>query len=251
MILIDVHCHLDLLDDLDSVILRAKKAGVKVIVFNGINAKSNLKVLEISEKYDIVKAALGIYPPEALLKEENIEQDFDIDSEIKFIRDNKDKIIAIGEIGLDYSTDADKTEQKELFRKMIRLGLKLDKPLIVHSRKAEEDVIKILEEEKAKKVVLHCFSGRKSLIKKADSLGYYFSIPTNIVRAENFQSMVKEVNINQLLTETDAPYLSPFKGKKNEPSFVIEAVKKIASIKGFEVEEVANNIFMNYQRLFE
>jgi TatD DNase family protein len=250
MILVDVHCHLELLEDLDSVILRAKKAGVKVIVANGINPSTNRQNLEISSKYDIVKVAMGIYPPDALTRETGVKQEFDVDKEVEFIKKNKNKIIAIGEVGLDYSTGQDKELQAGVFRKMIRLALELDKPLIVHSRKAEEDVIKILEEEKAKKVVLHCFNGRKSLIKKAIALGYYFSIPTNVVRAENFQLLVKEVNINKLLTETDAPYLSPFKGISNEPAFVIEAVKKIASIKGFNEEEVANNIFMNYRESF-
>jgi TatD DNase family protein len=94
------------------------------------------------------------------------------------------------------------------------------------------------------------FCGKKSLIEKAAKLGFYFSIPTNIIRAANFQELVKMVNINQLLTETDSPFLSPFKGIKNEPAFVIESVKKIAEIKGFTVEDTANNIWLNYQRLF-
>ena len=98
--------------------------------------------------------------------------------------------------------------------------------------------------------MLHCFSGKKILVKKAADLGYYFSIPTNIVRAQNFQLMAKEVNINQLFCETDTPYLSPFREKQNEPAFIIESYKKIAEIKGMDLEEVKNNIWMNYQKLF-
>ncbi len=102
----------------------------------------------------------------------------------------------------------------------------------------------------AKKVVLHCFSGNKKLIKHAADNGWNFSIPPVIVRLQHFQMMAEIININQLLTETDAPYLSPYPGKTNEPAYVAETIKKIAEIKGFEQEEVANNIFMNFQRIF-
>jgi TatD DNase family protein len=108
----------------------------------------------------------------------------------------------------------------------------------------------MLESSNAKKPILHCFCGRKHLIKRAADNGWSFSIPTNVVNAEHFQNMAREVHISQLFTETDSPYLSPFRGKRNEPAFVIEAVKKIAEIKGMTVEDTANNIFMNYQNMF-
>ncbi len=252
MILVDVHAHLDYPEiekDVDDIIDRAKKTGVKAIIANSVAHKSMRKTLELAGKYDIVKAAIGIYPPDALEKESGKKNDPDIDEELKFIEENKNKIIAIGECGLDYY-NGKKENQIEIFKKQLELAKKLDKPIIVHSRKAEEDVIDILEESGYKKVVMHCFCGKKKLIKKAADLGFYFSIPTNVVRAQNIQDTVKEVNINQLLTETDAPFLSPFKNKMNEPAFIIEAVKKIAEIKGFTEEEVANNIWLNYQRLF-
>ena len=140
--------------------------------------------------------------------------------------------------------------QKVVFEKIINLAEKIKKPIIIHSRKAESDVIDILESSKIKKVLLHCFSGKKNLVKKGADLGYYFSIPTNIVRAHNFQLMAETVNINQLFCETDSPYLSPFKEKQNEPAFVIESYKKIAKIKRMELEEVINNVWMNWQRVF-
>jgi len=122
----------------------------------------------------------------------------------------------------------------------------------IHSRKAEKDVIELLECSSLKKsqIILHCFSGKKSLITKAASHGWSFSVPTNIVRAENFQSLVRNVDLSQLLTETDAPWLSPYKEKRNEPAFVIETIKEIAKQKSLDSEEVANNIFMNYQKIF-
>ncbi|MBW2992165.1 TatD family hydrolase [Candidatus Woesearchaeota archaeon] len=251
MILVDIHAHLDFPDfenKLDEIIERAKKADVKIIIANGISQKSNRKTLEIAKKYDIVKAALGIYPPEALPKE--TDEEINIDKELEFYEQNINNIIAIGEIGLDYKNVENKEFQKQIFTKQLEFAKKHNLPAIIHSRKAEEDVIDILENLNYKKVILHCFCGKKHLIEKAKNLGFYFSIPTNVVRAENIQNIAKTVNINQLLTETDAPFLSPFKDKTNEPSFVIESLKKIAEIKGFRVEETANSIWLNYQRLF-
>ncbi len=255
MKLIDVHCHLDLLKDLDEIMEISKKNDVKIIITSGIDKKTNRKALDSSKKYDIVKCSIGIYPPNALKKEcestGKTYEEFDINEEINFIRDNKKNIVAIGEVGMDFlDENVNKKEQEELFVKMIKLAKELNLPLIVHSRKAEKEVIDILEKEKANKVMMHCFSGKKSLIKRAAELGYYFSIPTNVNRASNFQTTVKLVNINQLLTETDAPHLGPVKDEINEPKNVKVAIKKIAEIKGFDKEEVANNVFLNYQRLF-
>ncbi|MBD3310210.1 hypothetical protein GF351_03245, partial [Candidatus Woesearchaeota archaeon] len=147
--------------------------------------------------------------------------------------------------------DADKKGQKIVLRAMLDLAKRIDRPVVVHTRKAEADVMEILEDYKDDlKIVLHCFCGKKKLVRKAANRGYFFSIPTNIVKNDQFQLMTEIVNINQILTETDAPYLSPFKGKRNEPAFIAETIKKIAEIKGFEEQEVKNNIFLNYQKVF-
>jgi TatD DNase family protein len=259
MILLDAHCHLDhcfFKDDLDNVIENAKKAGVKVIITAGINPESNRKVLKLQEKYDIVKASLGIYPVDALQKEidagdypmqPNI---FNPDKEIAWIKEQNP--IAIGECGMDFFWIKNKNkEQAELFQKMINMAEKLNVPIIVHSRKAERECVDMLKKSKIKKVILHCFSGKKKLVREAADLGWYFTVPTNIVRSHQFQDLVKMVNLSQLLTETDSPYLTPFKEKRNEPAFVVESVIKIAQLKGMDKEEVANNIFMNYQQLFQ
>ena len=111
-------------------------------------------------------------------------------------------------------------------------------------------ILRTSQTSSAKKVVLHCFCGKKGLIKKAEDKGYYFSVPTNIVRAHNFQHLVDKVNISRILTETDAPYLSPYKDRRNEPAFIVESIKKIAEIKKMQIEEVEKNIYMNYQGLF-
>lgn len=256
--IVDVHAHLDhtlVYDKLDEIIDNAKKAGVKSIITCGVNHKTNLLALEISKKYkDIVKCAFGLYPRDAFTREETDDSyksdSHNIDEELAFFEKHKNDIIAIGEVGLDYHNGKDSVMQEKDFVKIIQLANKLNKPLIIHSRKAESDAIDILERENAKKVVMHCFSGKKELVKRASKLGYSFSIPTNIVRAENFQLLVKEIPISQLLTETDTPYLSPFKDKKNEPAFIVETIKKIAEIKGMTEQDVMQNIYMNYQKLF-
>ncbi len=251
---IDVHCHLDFPDiypKLDDLIEKAKSADVTYILTNGVNKRTNRIALRIAESYNEVKPCLGFYPPDAWEKESG--EKFDekgFDEELRFIRQKKGQIAAIGEIGLDYKEGSDKTLQKKVFISLIQLSKEIDKPIIVHSRKAEEDVLDILEKEHVKKVIMHCFCGKKRLIERASSLGYFFSIPTNVVRAQNIQGIVEKVPISHLFAETDSPFLSPFKEHQNEPSFVVESYKEIARIKGMTIEEVKNNIFMNYQKLF-
>jgi TatD DNase family protein len=258
-LLIDIHCHLDhpfFNGKTDEMVNNAEKSGLKIILTAGINPETNRKTLELAEKYNIVKAALGIYPVRTLQKEietgnyplkPNI---FDIDKEIEFIKKNENKISAIGEVGLDYSQGEKSKEQKELFEKLISLAEKIKKPIIVHSRKAEFDCVEILETSKLKKIIMHCFSGKKSLVKRISDNGWFLTIPTNVVRSHQFQFIADYVPITQLFCETDAPYLSPFKEKQNQPAFVIESYKKIAEIKNMDLKEVVNNVYMNWQRIF-
>ncbi len=257
---VDCHCHLGhsyFKDKLDDVIKRAKKAGVKAIITSGVNVTSNRKALEIAKKYDIVKCSLGLYPIDLLGKMPDAvglarqTQPFVLEEELKFIKKNKNKIIAVGEVGMDFFWDTNfHNKQKKNFEKIIKFVEKLKKPIIVHSRKAEKECLDLLESSKLKKVLLHCFSGKKSLIRRAYDLGYYFSIPAIIVRLQHFQTLVDMVDMSKLLTETDAPWLSPYPDKKNEPSFVKETIKKISEIKKLNKKEVENIIFMNYQKLF-
>ncbi|MFH1063844.1 MAG: TatD family hydrolase [Candidatus Woesearchaeota archaeon] len=256
-IFVDVHAHLDhalFKTDLDAVIERARQAGVKVIIANGVEPVTNRAVLALAEKYDIVKPALGIYPPDALEAETKEDtyplklKPYDLDEEMEFIE--KSKPIALGEVGLDYKNGSNKGMQKKVFQRFIDLSEKMDIPLIIHSRKAESDVVDMLESSDAKKIILHCFSGRQHLVRRAAGHGWSFSIPTNVVRSQQFQEMVELVHISQLLTETDSPYLTPFREKRNEPAFVVESLKKIAELKGMTVEDTANNVFMNYQKMF-
>ncbi len=264
MKLIDIHCHLNHAEfkgKLDEVINRAKQAGVEVIIVSGVNPPANREVLKIAEKYpDIVKVSLGIYPIDALglgadevgLPRQTVP--INLDQEFKFIEKNKDQIVAIGEVGLDFHWDKEHhQQQKENFRKIVRFAVRINKPLIIHSRKAENECIDILEKEVPKKeipVVMHCFSGNKKLIKRAAELGFYFSVPPNIVKLQHFQTLVEIVPLTQLFTETDAPWLSPFPDKRNEPAFVIETIKKIALIKNVSERNVAGQIWQNYNDVF-
>lgn len=263
MNLVDVHAHLDhdqFKNDLDKVIERAKQAGVKCILTSGVNAVTNRNILEISKKYDIVHPTFGLYPIDALAKELEAGEacgfardikGFDVDKEIQWITKNKDKCFGVGEVGLDFNWGREhEAEQKKNFQKIIELAEKIKKPIIVHTRKAELECIEMLESSKIKNIVLHCFCGRKHLVKRAADNGWSFSIPPIIVRLQQFQIMADIVNISNILTETDCPYLSPFPGKRNEPANVIETIKKIAEIKKFNVEETADSIFLNYQRMF-
>ena len=259
-LLVDVHCHLDhsdLKDDLDEVLKRAQAAGVCAVITQGVNDESNKTVLEISRKHKIVKAALGLYPLDAV----NVEceegdesplpkSDVDVDDTLKFIEQSKDEIIAIGEVGIDLKYSNDLKTQTENFEKIISLAKKIDKPLIVHSRSAEKEVIDILEKNSVRKVLLHCFGGGMKLVELAVDLGFYISIPANVVRSSHFQKIVEIVPLSHLLLETDSPYLSPDPGKRNEPSNVVLGLKKIAEIKGIDEGEAEKAIYMNYQRLF-
>ena len=281
-LLVDVHTHLDhplLINKIDEIIYRAKNAGLKQIITNGINPETNRKCLEISKKYEIVKCAMGLYPRSALKKEiekENIQLkvDYDVDEEIDFIKKNKNNIVAISEVGLDFVNGENK-QQIEDFEKMIKLAEELKKPIIVHSRKAELKCIEMLESSKNKKIIMHCFSGKKSLVKRIADNEWFLTAPTIVVRSQQFQDIVKNVPLSQLFCETDSPYLSPYKETEsehavtceareetrspsrshasywNEPAFVIESYNKVAEIKSMDINEVVNNIYMNWQKLFE
>ena len=258
-LLIDVHSHLDhqlLISKIDELVKRAKNAGLRHIITNGINPETNRICLELSKKYDIVECGMGIYPRDALKNE--IEsgdypikiEDFDIGEEINFIKKNKNHIAAISEVGLDFVA-GESQQQIEDFQKMIQLSEELNKPIVIHSRKAEQKCIEMLESSKNKKIIMHCFSGKKSLVKKIVDNGWFLTIPTVVVRAFQFQENIKLAPITQLFCETDSPYLSPYKDQMNEPAYVIESYAKVAELKEMDITEVANNIYMNWQKVFE
>lgn len=244
---IDAHCHIEYYGDEEivSVIERARTKGVKVILENGMNPEKNKRVLFLAEKYPELKACLGIYPSD-------VEQmtDEQIDKELAFIEKNKNNIIAIGEVGLDFKSEsADKERQIKTFEKFIRLAIKLDKPIVVHSRKAEKECIELLKNHEAKKVLMHCFSGKLSLLSDIVANGWMISIPTSVKNSEHFQKVVSLTPIHNLLAETDSPFLHPDKELNNEPANVIESYKKIAEIKKMPLKKVEDALEKNFLRL--
>lgn len=290
MKLVDVHAHLDhakFSGDLDEVVARFKAKGGKLIIQNGVNSKTNRIGLEISRRYDVVKCAFGIYPTDALAAE--IKQvtgyrsqatgrefeEMDVDDELVWIEEHRRNCVALGEVGMDFAFEGCSEEMKErqrgLFRKILKLAKKIDVPVIVHSRKAEEEVMQILEEEgfgksgtaplldrsavgptsSVGKVIMHCFCGKKKLIRRGVENGWFFSVPPAIKRWENFKMLVKEVPLELLLTETDAPYLGDVAMERNESANVVVTLEEIGKIKGVGVEEVGEKIFNNAKVLFQ
>lgn len=242
---IDVHCHIENYRDIKEVVERARQNNVNIIVNNSVDLKSMKKSLSLNDWFPEIKIALGVYPIEALkLNDEKI------DEAIDFIRKNRDKIIAIGEVGIDLKFSSELERQEKNFIRFVRLSMELDIPIIIHSRKAEKQVIEILENEKCNRVVMHCFTGGVNLVDRCIKNNWLLSIPTNVVSNNTIQEITKRVPIKNLLCETDSPYFHPFKGKRNEPCFVVESYKKIAEIKNLELEDVEEQIFENFRKMF-
>lgn len=248
--LIDVHAHMEhkaFEPDLSAVVERAKQAGVTAIISSGTNHELNVKTLELAKRFPIIKPALGIYPTDALkISEKEFERN------IEFIRQHRKEIVAIGEIGMDFQEVKGKEkEQERNFLKLLQLSEQLKLPVIIHSRKAEEKIIDILKSSKNKKIIMHCFSGSMKLVKRIEDNGWMFSIPCNIIFSEHFQNVVRQISVSQLLTETDAPFLPPVKGERNEPKNIIYTINKISEIKDLDKEEVKKIIFMNFKKIFK
>jgi TatD DNase family protein len=243
---IDVHCHLDDFENIDEIVENAKKANVLIAVAQGTNAEDNKIVLQLAKTYPEIKAALGLYPVESLKL-----NDSELKAVVNNIEKNKDKIVAIGEVGLDLKMTNELEKQQKAFQQMIDLSLRLDKPIIVHSRKAELVCIEQLEKSKAKKVIMHCFSGKLSAVKRIIENGWYLSIPTSVKNLLHFQEVIKMTPIGQLFCETDSPYLHPDRGFPNEPANVVVSYEKIAEIKNLKLSEVEKQIEKNYKKLFE
>jgi TatD DNase family protein len=244
---IDAHSHIDLLDDYKTAIKNADKKDVKILVA-GIDAKSNRKIFEIKRENPQIEICLGIYPTEALKR-----SDKEINSEIEFIKKNKYKLVAIGEVGLDLKENSQETleKQKENLSKFVKLAKELNKPIIIHSRKAEEECVDFLENLNYKKIVMHCFSGNFKLVKRIIKNNWMMTIPTSVKNSQHFQKVIEITPIENLLCETDSPYLHPDKKFPNEPANVIESYKKISEIKNIPLKEVEKILEKNYANFFK
>ncbi|MCF6095151.1 TatD family hydrolase [Microaerobacter geothermalis] len=251
--LFDTHAHLNdekFNDDRDEVIQRALDNGVRYIVNIGYNRETIPSCLELAETFPFIYAALGWHPTEA--KEMN-EEDLD------WLRNlmTHDKVVAVGEIGLDYYWDYSPQDiQKEVFRKQIALAKEVKKPIVIHNRDAHQDIVDILKEEKAYEVggIMHCFSGSWEIAKMCMDMNFYISFggPITFKNARKLKEVVKEIPLDRLLIETDCPYLTPepYRGKRNETAYVKYVAEGMAQLKGVEYEELAKVTMENAKKIF-
>jgi len=249
--LIDTHCHLDFPEfdcDREAVIERAREQGVNCIVNIGSSIEGSRRSVELSRKYDSVYAVVGIHPHEA----DNISEEAE-----NIIRNlaKEDKVVAIGEIGLDYFKHYSKPQnQLPLFLSLLKVAQELSLPLVIHTRQAQKDTLSILKEAMPVKAVIHCFSGDLDFLNECLDLGFLISFTCNVTykKADTLRQVLKSVPLDKLLLETDAPYLSPegFRGKRNEPMQVRLLAERVAQIKGLSLEEVADKTTQNAKSFF-
>ena len=246
---IDTHCHIvsEYYDDIDEVVKNAIDNGVLKIIINGYNMQSNREVLELVKKYDIVYGALGIQPEELY--------DYKDDS-LKFIEEhiNDEKIIAVGEIGLDYHYDTDKELQKELFKRQLEIAYKYNKPVIIHSRDCIQETYNILKDSNVKGTI-HCYSGTKEMALEFIKIGFLIGIGgvSTFKNAKNIVDVIKYIPLEYIILETDSPYLTPepYRGKRNEPMYIPIVAKRVADIKGLDIKEIERTTTDNARRLFD
>ncbi len=251
--LIDSHCHLDVEafdGDRDEVIARAQASGVVAMVVPSITRSDWDRVLGLTNACEAVFAAVGVHPHEALTWDER---------SVDWIREaaTHPKVVAVGEIGLDYHYDfAPRELQKTVMRDQVRLAAELDLPIIVHDRDAHGDVLALLTENLNRRSggVMHCFSGSLELAEACMALGMVISFagPVTFKNAVNLQAVASAVPLSHLLIETDSPYLAPVprRGKRNEPAHVVHVAEQIARLKGVAFEELARITAENTRRVF-
>jgi TatD DNase family protein len=249
--LVDTHCHLDFPQfdsDRDSVIQRATDNKIKYIINVGSSLESSLRAKGLAEKFEYIFFSVGQHPHEA---DKFIKEKFDS-------LFNSKKLVAIGEVGLDYYRNLSQAHtQKEVFKYFIAIAKKLSLPLIIHCRESEKDTYQILKDnlEDFKKVVFHCFSGTKDFLDTCYGLGAMFSFTANITypNAKGLRGLIKEIPLERVMLETDAPYLAPqvYRGRRNEPSYVHFVAQQLALVKNISLEEVSQVTTENAERFFK
>ena len=251
--LFDTHAHLNAEqynEDLEQVIERAKSEKVEKIVVVGFDRPTITRAMELIEEYDFIYAAIGWHPVDAIDM---------TDEDLAWIKDlsQHEKVVAIGEMGLDYYWDkSPKDVQKEVFRRQIALAKEVKLPIVIHNRDATEDVVTILKEEGAAEVggIMHCFTGSLETAKACMEMNFYISFggPVTFKNAKKPKEVVKEIPSDKLLIETDCPYLTPvpFRGKRNEPSYVKYIAEQIAELREISFEELAELTTKNAKKVF-
>ena len=250
---VDTHAHLDFDtydEDREKVIQRAIENQVLAIITIGTDLETSKQAILLAEKYASIFAAVGIHPSDcANLK----------DKDFEFIKElaGHEKVVAIGEIGLDYyHMHAEKDIQQNAFKQQIKIARELNLPMIIHNRDSHEDMLKILNEEGVKDIggVMHSFSGDLEFLNKIIAMNMYVSFTGNITfKKSTSDELVKKVPIENLLLETDCPFLTPvpLRGKRNEPAFIVHSAKKIAELKEIEPELLGRITSENAKTLFK
>lgn len=261
----DVHAHLTdarLAQDEPGILSRAAAAGVTTIISNGLNPDDNAAVLALAERSSLVRPALGLYPVDAVLGEMlemGVDYPRDVDTPppsaeqaIEWLEDHIDHAFAIGEIGLDHHwvPEALWSRQESVFRRLVRLAMAADKPIIIHTRKAEARAFEILKEEGAQRVCWHCYSSKVKLGLRIAAHGHYLSIPAHARRADNFRALLRRMPRDRVLLETDCPYLSPVRDVPNEPAFVQHTVALTTELWDVPADAVQQQLSENFTRLF-
>jgi TatD DNase family protein len=249
---VDSHCHIDMPQfdaDREQAVARARAAGVEtMLIVGGVDAEAgHRRAVAVAEKLGL-PASAGVHPHEARLATHETYH------ELRTLARAK-RIIAIGEIGLDFFYDhSPRDVQREVFRAQVRLAREVGLPVIIHTREADDESATLLEEEKAEKGVIHCFTGGHDLARRALALGFYISFSGILAfpKSDVIQEVARVVPLDRLLVETDSPFLAPppHRGKRNEPAFVVEVARKVAALRGIPVEEVGRAAAANFRRLF-
>ncbi|MCP4264333.1 MAG: YchF/TatD family DNA exonuclease [Candidatus Brocadiaceae bacterium] len=250
--IIDTHAHLDFPDfknDIDDVIKRAGEVGVEYIINVGTSLNTSIESIELSRKYEQIFVSIGIHP--------NATSTVTDDDWVQLeALTGQDKVVAIGETGLDYYRDRSKHEdQKRLFRQHLNLAVKHDLPVIIHNREASEDCLEIVREYKGRvKGVIHCFAGTREVAKEFLGLGFHISFagPVTYPKADNLREALKAVPVEKLLLETDCPFLAPQKkrGKRNEPSYLQYTIPVLAELYKLTVDDIQRITSLSARNLF-
>lgn len=262
--LFDVHAHLTdprLASQEAAVLARAAEAGLTTVIANGLNPDDNARVLELAERSDMVRPAIGLYPVDAVLPQmlamgievPRSEDPVPAADAVQWVRDHVDEAFAIGEIGLDgYWVPQELWEpQEQAFRALVQLAIDVDKPVIIHTRKRERRALEVLLELGATRVNWHCFGSKVKLGRAiASHPGQYLSIPAIARKAENFKRLIETLPRDRVLLETDCPYLAPQRGDLNEPANVAVTVELMAESWGCSTEAVVTQLEENFEALF-
>jgi TatD DNase family protein len=248
--LVDSHCHLDFADvvEREAVIARAHAARVKTMLTISTRLDEFDAVRQIAEAHDDIWCSVGVHPHEA-------KDHAALTSQQLAALAAHPKIVGIGETGLDFHYDLSPRDiQAAVFRAHIAASRETGLPLIIHAREADDEIARILEEERPPPGVMHCFSSGRALAEAALALGFYISISGIVTfrNAEELRAIVRDVPLDRLLVETDAPYLAPvpYRGKRNEPAFVVATAAAVAQLKGLDPEQLAEVTSANFFRLF-